>query len=142
MALSADAVRHYAGNLEKSTSIGIKANFTVHDGAVLCSEADGLVRPHAGGLTSPKFEGFAFGSAAANATSGIARVDVMRKGEVWLPAITGADSVNDANADVYASDDGTFTLTASGNMAIGTIVNHTTADGFLVAFEAASKRSI
>ena len=56
--------------------------------------------------------------------------------------VTGASAVTAYDAPVYASDDDTFTLTASGSSSIGKVKKYQASGKCLVYFEATSKRSI
>ena len=103
----------------------------------------GLVLPfdNAGTWTTPFFCGFAETSVTQTASSTY-RVKVRSKGRVILSAITGADSADDISKTVYASNDGTFTLTSTNNVAIGKIAGYVSGEGFHVQFEAAASASV
>lgn len=139
--LAKDKGRTYQLDDLRQATIPIIANDIVYAGAAVGeSSSDGTARPLVGGDT---FLGFCYektdntgGSAEAK------RVPVYSKGYVWL-TVTGGDNINDLGVDVYATDDDTFTLTASGASAIGTIVQYDSVRGqCLVYFEANQVRSI
>lgn len=91
----------------------------VYEGAAVGENGSGFARPLVAG---DPFLGFALRKAdnSAGAAGGVT-VEVRRRGEVEL-AVTGATAVT-ANDHplVYASDDDTFTLTASTNTIIGRV---------------------
>lgn len=123
----------------------VVASTTVYQGQALCAalvETAGLVKPfdNALGLTSPFFVGFAETSVTQTATSTF-RVKVRVRGRVLLTAITGADSADDLGKTVYASNDATFTLTSTNNVAIGKIVGYSS-EGFDVQFEGTQVASV
>jgi hypothetical protein len=70
-------------------------------------------------------------------------IKILRSGVVKNLPVTGLDNVNDAGATVYASDDDTFTLTASGSSSIGKVEKYNGVSGYGdVYFEGESRRSI
>ncbi len=109
---------------------------TEYAGAAIGSSA-GLMRPLVGG---DRFEGFAERktdneAGAASATS----VQLRTKGHVKL-SVTGVSSAAQLGKNVYATDDDTFTLTATGGSLIGKVVRWITSTWCIVAFEAFSER--
>lgn len=56
--------------------------------------------------------------------------------------VTGVDGTDDINKTVYASDDDTFTLTSTGNSAVGKIQRWISSTKCVVLLEAAQHRSI
>jgi predicted RecA/RadA family phage recombinase len=118
MALSKDTPRQYAGaGVYKRTAGG-----TVYAGSCLEIDASGNVVASSGG---GQFGGFALDGAASGET-----LEVLQDGEVWVPLSgTAATDLGDA---VYASDDGTFTKTATSNMKIGTIVDVNVTDALVL----------
>jgi hypothetical protein len=73
--------------------------------------------------------------------AGALNVRVKPRGRVILPVV-GVTAVTDEGATVYASDDDTFTLTATGNSAIGKITRYISGTTVEVYYEAASFRSL
>lgn len=139
--LAKDKGRTYQLDDLRQATIPIIANDIVYAGAAVGeSSSDGTARPLVGGDT---FLGFCYekvdntgGAAAAK------NVYLYTKGYVWL-TVTGLDNVNDLGATVYATDDDTFTLTASGASSIGKVVQYDSARAQgLVYFEANQLRSI
>lgn len=120
--------------------IPVIASDIIYEGAAVGeSSSAGTARPLVGGDV---FLGFA--AAKVDNSSGSAgdkNVRVKKKGTVKLP-VTGVTGIADLGATVYATDDNTFTLTASGATAIGKIVRHVTSTTVMVRFEAAQVRSI
>lgn len=119
MALSADTPRQYAAGYEpKFTSLPCTSNVTIYEGsAVGQSTTAGTYRALVAGDT---FAGFAH-QQVINASGGSKRVTVRQAGVVRLTVAT-ASAVTNNSETVYASADGTFTLAATGNSAIGKVV--------------------
>ena len=116
MALSADAPRNYSvTGIENG--LPMQASVTAYAGGALSIDSDGEVGPLAG---SEVFVGFCRKQAVNGATAGGTNVDVVVQGEVEL-TITGMGDNDDIGDIVYATDDNTFTLTASGASAIGRV---------------------
>lgn len=114
------------------------ASDIVYAGAAVGSSS-GYGRPLSGGDV---FLGFAVAKVDnSSGSAGDKNVRVKQRGTVKL-TVTGASAVTDVNSDVYATDDDTFTLTASGASAIGTVVRWVSGTTCLVRFEAAPVRSI
>jgi len=136
MALSADTPRAY--ELGDMNDLPVLASTTIYEGAAV-----GLSSGYARGLVAgDSFQGFATkkadNSSGANAAI---NVRVKRKGTIQIP-VTGVTAVTDVGSTVYASADGTFTLTASGNSAIGKIIRYVTSTTVVVAFEGVAERSV
>jgi len=103
------------------------------------SGLDGYARPLVGG---DEFEGFAEGKADnSSGAAGAVKVKLKQRGVVKL-SVTGVTGATDKNSTVYATDDNTFTLTASGASAIGKVVRYISGTTVMVAFEAVGLRSI
>lgn len=104
------------------------------------SSTSGTGRPLSGG---DNFMGFATEKCDnTGGSAGDLSIKLLDRG-VALLSVTGADGINDYDATVYATDDDTFTLTASGATSIGKIKRYDSATGkFWVYFEATSARSI
>jgi hypothetical protein len=119
--------------------VPIIADDIVYAGAAVGeSTTTGTGRPLVGG---DGFMGFAIekcdnagGAAAAK------RIKVLNSGVAWL-TVTGGDNINDYDAPVYAVDDNTFTLTASGATAIGKLKRYDASGKCLVYFESTAKTS-
>jgi hypothetical protein len=136
MALSADTPRAY--ELGDMNDLPVKASTTIYEGAAV-----GLSSGYARGLVAgDEFQGFA--TKKADNSSGDAaaiNVRVKKKGCIQLP-VTGVSGVTDVGDTVYASADGTFTLTSSGNSAIGKIIRYISSTTVVVAFEGVAERSV
>lgn len=119
MALSADAPRTYAAGYEPHfTSLPCTSNVTIYEGsAVGQSTTAGTFRAL---VAADTFAGFAH-EQVINPSSGTKRVKVRQVGVARL-AVTGATAVTGNTEKVYASADGTFTMSATGNSYIGKIV--------------------
>ncbi len=103
----------------------------IYEGAAI-----GLTSGYARGLVAGDvFQGFADRECDNSAGSaGDLNVKVRRSGYVEL-AVTGASAVTDAGSPVYASADGTFTLTASTNSYIGIVEKWVSSTTCIVRFE-------
>jgi hypothetical protein len=147
MALSADTPRRYGSGVDPMfLSLPCTSNVTIYEGsAVAESTTAGTVKALAASDTV--FWGFAH-EQVVNASGGTKRCKVRSKGIIRIPVV-GSTAVTDNGVDVYASDDGTFTLTSSTTFVkIGKVVQYvgtvdpagsTTCD---VYFEATAVRSI
>lgn len=110
----------------------VVATDIIYEGAAV-GLSSGNARPLSAG---DQFVGFAMERADnASGSAGDVSVNVMARGQVVL-AVTGASAVTDVGKAVYASDDDTFTLTASTNSAIGRVVRWVTGTTCVVAFDA------
>jgi len=136
--LAANAPRAYEeGELN---DLPVIANDIIYEGAAVGeSSTTGTFRPLVAG---DSFAGFA--TRKADNTGGAAsaiNVNVKQKGKIQL-AVTGVTAITDEGSTVYASDDATFTLSSTGNSAIGKIIRWVSSTTVIVAFEAVSRRSI
>jgi len=130
MALSADTPRVY--ELGDINSVPVKASTTIYEGAAV-----GITSGYARGLVAgDDFVGFAERQAdnSATATDGYINCRVISRGLAKL-TITGV-AVTDVGQPVYASADGTFTLTQGSNSYIGLVYRYVTTDTAIVAFKA------
>ena len=130
-------VYHSAGNPIREEYPVIAADI-IFQGAAVGENASGYSRPLAAGDV---FQGFAVAKAdnAAGAAGDI-RVTVEQKGFITLPITSLAITSND-RAPVYASDDDTFTLTATSNSLIGYISRWVSTGIAVVEFDAALVRA-
>jgi hypothetical protein len=110
----------------------------VYRGAA-AGDSSGTIRPLNAG------DGFVgFVDAKADNSAGDASaidVAVITEGEVLL-SVTGAASEDDLGVAVYATDDDTFTLTASGASAVGKVVQWVSSTNCWVKFQGVAQRSI
>ena len=131
--LAADAPRNVMlGDIQEYPVI---ADDIIYAGAAVGENGSGYARPLQAG---DPFLGFADVKADnAGGAAGDKRVRTRRRGTVRL-TVAGATAItaNDG-AKVYASDDNTFTLTASTNTLIGTVDRWDGSTDCLVAFDAA-----
>lgn len=137
MALAADAVRQYR-NLAPIIDIPAVASDILYRGAAL-EDTSGTADVVSG---TGNFLGFC--AAKVDNSSGAASaldVPVYTEGEVYL-SVTGVTSTDDIGSTVYATDDTTFTLTASGATAIGKIVQWDTSTYCWVFFQGVAQRAI
>lgn len=115
------------------------ANDIIYEGAAVGENGSGYFRPLAAG---DNFAGFATRKVDnTGGSAGDKNVNVKQRGRIQL-AVTGVAAVTDEGSTVYASDDDTFTLSSTGNSAIGKIVRWVSSTTCIVEFEATSVRSI
>jgi hypothetical protein len=115
------------------------ANDIIYEGAAVGENGAGYFRPL---VAADNFAGFAVRKADnTGGAAGDKNVKVRQKGRIQL-SVVGVTAVTDEGSTVYASDDDTFTLTATGNSAIGKIIRYVTGTTVIVEFEAVSRRSI
>lgn len=115
MPLTQNVVRTYESadfnNLPQLTAT------TIFEGAAVGDNGSGFARPLVAG---DPFRGFADVLSVNPGASGAKTVRLRRRGLISL-AVTGVAGVADVGKAVFASDDGTFTLTPSTNSFIGKI---------------------
>ncbi|MCX5712120.1 MAG: cytoplasmic protein [Candidatus Omnitrophica bacterium] len=137
--LAKNAVRDY--ELGDNNDLPVIAGDIIYEGAAVGENGSGYFRPLAAG---DPFAGFAVRKAdnsAVGAAAGDVNVNVLQKGKIELNVV-GVTAVTDEGSTVYASDDNVFTLSSTSNSAIGKIVRYISGTKCIVAFEAASVRSI
>jgi hypothetical protein len=118
MALSANASRNYEPDSLHESAQPAQAVVT-YAGSALTRDSGGEVGPL---NTSETFVGFAIAKVDnSGGSAGDLNVPVYDRGVVEL-TVTGLDDNNDLGDAVYATDDGTFTLTASGALQIGKVI--------------------
>lgn len=129
--LAADAVRAYQlGDIEEYPVV---ASDIIYQGAAVGENGSGYARPLVAG---DRFLGFADAQADNSAgAAGDLRVAVKTRGRVQLPIAALAITANDRPA-VYASDDDTFTLTATSNSLIGYVSRWVETGVGIVEFDA------
>lgn len=107
----------------------------IYRGAAVGDNASGYARPLVAG---DPFWGFAEEKCDnALGAAGDKRVRLRQQGSVEL-AVTGATGVGDVGSAVYASDDATFTLTATSNTLIGIVRRWVSSTTCIVRFDALS----
>jgi len=118
MALSADTPRNMTW-VGHRNALPVQASSTIYAGSAVTIDTGGEVGPLATGEAG--FVGFAVSKADnSSGSAGDINADIMTEGEIVL-TVTGLDDNNDLGDEVYATDDNTFTLTASGAIAIGRV---------------------
>ena len=123
------------GDIEEYPAI---AADIIYEGAAVGENASGYSRPLVAGDV---FQGFAVENCDNSAGSaGDKRVMVRTRGRIVLPIAALAITANDRPA-VYASDDDTFTLTASTNSLIGYVSRWVSTGVAVVEFDAALVRA-
>jgi hypothetical protein len=104
-----------------------------YEGSMIFNRADGYATNVAGGLT---FRGHADAEADnASGASGAKNVRV-RRGNYRLQVTLTGVALTDQGKDVYASDDGTLTLTATSNSRVGKVARYVSSNTCIVEFEA------
>ena len=128
MALTADTPRAYElGNINE---LPVKGSTKIYEGAAVGDAAAGYVR---GLVAGDPFRGFAQRQADnSSGSDGDIKVKVITEGLIRL-TITGI-AITDVGKPVYASADGTFTLTAGSNSLIGYVHRYVTTNICIVAF--------
>jgi hypothetical protein len=135
--LAADKARDFV--LGEHTDLPVIASDIIYEGAAVGENGSGYFRPL---VAADPFSGFAQSKADNSAgAAGAVNVRVRTRGRAIL-SVTGVTAVTDEGATVYASDDDTFTLTSSGNTAIGKVTRYISGTSVEVYFEAASFRSL
>lgn len=137
--LAANKQRAYEAQEEPSINDLPAVNADIiYEGAAV-GDSSGYARPLVGG---DAFQGFADRKCDNSAgAAGAKNVRLRQRGAVVL-TVTGASAVTDEGSTVYATDDDTFTLTASGGSSIGKVKRWISGTSCVVYFEAASLRSI
>lgn len=137
--LTANEPRAYETAPVKRNDLPVVASDIIYEGAAVGDNGSGIARPL---VAADPFVGFASRKAdnSAGAASDI-NVKVYSNGYIQL-TVTGVASADDVNEAVYATDDNTFTLTASGASAIGKVARWISGTSCIVYFEALYKRSI
>lgn len=128
-----------AANVQRDWQVGDKESYPViaadkiFAGAVVGENAAGYSRPLVAGDV---FQGFAVEEVDnTDGAAGALRVEVKTKGKVKLAIASIAVTANDRPA-VYASDDNTFTLTATSNSLIGYVSRWVETGYAVVEFDA------
>lgn len=128
MALSANTERVY--ELGDTTSVPVKASAVIYLGSAV-----GYTSGYGRALTAgDDFAGFAQEAKTGTASDGGVHVSVLSAGRIKL-AISSI-AVTDIGKPVYASDDGTFTLTQSTNSKIGHVWRWVSTGYAIVEFKA------
>ena len=129
--LAADKIRAYQlGDLEEYPVV---AGDVIYQGAAVGENGSGYARPLVAG---DRFLGFAEAQADnSDGSAGDIRVTVKTRGRAQLPISALAITANDRPA-VYASDDDTFTLTATANSLIGYVSRWVETGVGIVEFDA------
>ncbi|GJM45004.1 MAG: hypothetical protein DHS20C21_18460 [Gemmatimonadota bacterium] len=145
MSLTKGVARTYgAGVGEYMIKAPVRASVHVFEGSAVSSPADGFARPLTA-AAGESFRGFAeegFDNTAVGAANGDGDSLLRKEGTVILDVV-GVTGVGDIGADVYASDDDTFTLSAgTNNVKIGKVVHFDSGTTVRVRFEAAEVRSV
>lgn len=141
MALSADKPLEYKGINHRIESAQPAQAVVGYQGGALSRDSGGEVGPLA---ASEAFAGFcADGFDNSGGSAGDINVKTYSCGIVLL-TITGLDDNNDLGDTVYATDDNTYTLTASGGVSIGKVfeIESLSSNTAWVKFEADTVRSI
>jgi len=131
MELSANTPRDY--QVGEKEAYPVAASEVIYEGAAVGENAAGYARALQAG---DKFLGFAeFKADNTSGAAGAIRAEVKTKGRVRLTVVGSAITSNDRPA-VYASDDGTFTLTVGSNSKIGYVSRWISGTDCVVEFDA------
>jgi len=124
--------------LAEFVDIPAVANDIIYEGAAV-GDSSGTARPL---VAADAFLGFADRTVDNSAgAAGAVTVRCRQRGKISIPVV-GAASTDDIGATVYASDDDTFTLTASTNTPIGKVDTWVSGTTCIVYFEALVVRSL
>jgi|ERR1041385_268867 hypothetical protein len=127
MALSADANLDYA--ISGINQLPVKASAVIYK-----NSAVGLTAGYARALVAnDRFGGFALEAQTGGSADGAVYVNVQNEGLILLTF--SAVAVTDIGAAVYASADGTFVLTATGNTLIGRVHRYVSSTTAWVSFK-------
>lgn len=130
--LAANQPRDYGTSYD--AAYPVIASDIIYEGAAVGENASGYARPLA---AADPFLGFATAKVDNSAgAAGAKNVEVRTKGVIKLAISSIAITANDRPA-VYASDDNTFTLTATSNSLIGYVLQWLETGYALVEFDAA-----
>lgn len=128
--LAADKARDF--ELGDVREYGVIASDIIYEGAAVGDNASGYARPLVAG---DSFRGFAESKVDNSAgAAGALTVRVKQKGIVKLAI--GSLAITDVGKPVYASDDDTFTLTATSNSHIGRVIAFVSTGVGMVEFDA------
>lgn len=115
------------------TMCPVIASDIIYKGAAVGENASGYARPL---VAADPFLGFAIDTADNSAgAAGAINVDLRSKGYIEL-SISGIAITSNDKVAVYASDDNTFTLTATSNSLIGWVAQWIESGKALVYFDA------
>lgn len=129
-ALNTDTLRTYETQ-DDTNAVPVAAKEKIYGGALVGRTTEGYARALQAGDAAV---GFAKDAADnTDGEDGDITVEVKARGKVSL-FVSGL-TVADVGKPVYASDDNTFTLTASGNSPVGTVVRFEKTDYAIVAFD-------
>jgi hypothetical protein len=128
--LAKDKPRAY--ELGEFNSFPVIASDIIYEGAAVGDNGSGIARPLAAG---DPFLGFAIEKVDnSDGAEGDKRVRVHDEGKIRLPITSLA--ITDRGKPVYASDDDTFTLTASTNTYVGSVVRWEATGFGIISFNA------
>ncbi len=141
MALTANTPHSY--EIGDYQDLPVKAATLIYEGAAVGDDGSGYAR---GLVAGDPFLGFAQAMAnnvagsnpqlnGGSGTAGNITVRVLQEGRIVL-SVAGVTGVGDKRKSVYASSDGTFTLTASNNTPIGRVVKWSSGTTCVVEFDA------
>lgn len=141
---AADTPRNFEVGIEPTfTDLPVITNDTMYEGSAM-GLSSGYVRPC---TTSDTFLGFCEKFAdnqslpVGGGASGAINVKIRQKGIATLSVAT-ASAVTNVGSTVYLSDDMTFTLASTGNLAIGKVTRWVVGTTCQVYFESALLRSL
>lgn len=137
--LASNSPRVYDAQEEPSfNDLPVVASDIIYEGAAVGENA-GNVRPL---VAADAFKGFADRKVDNSSGAAGAKTCHLRQRGVITLSVTGVTGVSDEGSTVYATDDDTFTLTASGASAVGKVKRFVSGTTVEVYFEADSLRSI
>jgi hypothetical protein len=139
MALSSDA--RYPRIDDDQNELPLLAAVTVYQHALIGVVPSGGNQGHARPLAAGDiFAGLAILPASGGASNGLNSVKIWRRGAIQVP-VTGVTIANNVGTPVYASDDNTLTLTASGNSLVGFVRRVVSSGVAIIEFDAGLVRA-
>jgi len=136
MALTEDTPRTY--ELGDVNELPVAASTTIYEGSAVGDNGSGYARPLQAG---DPFRGFAEAKVDnSTGSAGDKNVRVLTRGKIKA-SISGL-AITDVGADIYMSDDGTFTKTAGSNTRIGVVHRWVSSGVGIVAFDVAETQTV
>lgn len=114
------------------------ANGTVYEGSMI-----GLTSGYARALTAgDDFQGHAFQAVQDTSNTSGAKTVRVRAGRYRAQVTITSVAVTDVGKAVYASDDGTYTLTAASNSCVGKVIRYVTTNTCIVEFQTRPTKTV
>jgi hypothetical protein len=136
MAATSDKIIKF--EFDDANTLPVAASTKIYKHTAIGNNGSGYARPLVAG---DPFLGFSESQIDnSSGSAGDKKVNLRRQGRAPL-AVTGVTGVGDIGSSVYASDDSTYTKTATGNTYIGKIIRWETGTRCVVLFGAQQQAS-